>query len=246
MRAFSALVSLASYLSTLPPMRFDIITIFPGIFDSYMNESILKRAQGKKLIQIVVHDLRAYATDKHRKTDDRPFGGGPGMVMKVEPLVKAIAAVAKKTKKFEKETRVVFFAPGGKQFDEEYATKTAKKIKRIIMVCAHYEGMDDRVKKVVKDMGFKTEELSIGPYVLTGGELPAMVMVDALARKIGGVLGKEESLEESRHGIGVPAYTRPAEFVYKGKKYKVPPVLTSGDHKKIDAWRAQYGKKSVE
>lgn len=222
-------------------MRFDIITIFPEIFDSYFNESILKRAQEKKLIQIHVHDLRDFATDKHRKVDDRPFGGGPGMVMKVEPIVKAIAAVAKKTKKFEKETKVVFFAPGGKQIDDEYVAKTSKKAKRIIMVCAHYEGMDDRVKKVVKDMGFKVEELSIGPYVLTGGEIPAMVMVDTIIRKIPGVLGKEESLEESRHGVGVPAYTRPSEFVHKGKKYKVPPVLVSGDHKKIDAWRAEKG-----
>ena len=226
-------------------MRFDIITIFPHIFDSYLNESILKRAQEKKLIQIHVHDLRAYAIDKHHKTDDRPFGGGPGMVMKIEPLVKAIAAVAKKTKKFEKETKVIFFAPGGKQIDDVYANKTAGKVKRLILVCAHYEGMDERVKKIVKDMGFKTEELSIGPYVLTGGELPAMVLVDTLSRKIGGVLGKGESLEELRHGVGVPAYTRPSEFVFKGKKYKVPPVLVSGDHKKIDAWRAQYGKRTM-
>ena len=224
-------------------MRFDIITIFPEIFDSYFNESILKRAKERKAIQIYVHDLRDFATDRHRKVDDRPFGGGPGMVMKVEPLVKAIAAVAKKTKKFEKETRVVFFAPGGTQLDDVYANKTAKKIKRLILVCAHYEGMDERVKKVVKDLGFKAEELSIGPFVLTGGELPAMVMVDALARKIPGVLGKEESLEESRHGIGVPAYTRPGEFIYKKKKYSVPSVLLSGDHKKIDAWRAAKGKK---
>ncbi|EKD23982.1 MAG: hypothetical protein ACD_81C00135G0008 [uncultured bacterium] len=225
-------------------MRFDIITIFPNIFDSYFNESILKRAKEKKLLQIYVHDLRAYATDKHHKTDDRPFGGGPGMVMKVEPLVKAITAVAKKTKKFEKETRIIFFAPGGKLIDDEYANKTAKKVKRLILICAHYEGMDDRVKKIVKDLGFKSEELSIGPYVLTGGELPAMVMVDALARKLEGVLGKGESLEELRHGVGVPAFTRPSEFVHKGKKYKVPPILLSGDHKKIDEWRAQYGKKS--
>lgn len=224
-------------------MRFDIITIFPEIFDSYFGESILRRAQEKKLIQINVYDLRNFATDKHRKVDDRPFGGGPGMVMKVEPLVKAIAAVAKKTKKFDKETKVVFFAPGGKQIDDEYMNKTAKKCKRLIMICAHYEGMDERVKKVVKDMGFKIEELSIGPYVLTGGEIPAMVMVDALSRKIGGVLGKEESLEESRHGVGVPVYTRPSEFMYKKKGYKVPPVLMSGDHKKIEEWRKERGKR---
>lgn len=224
-------------------MRFDIITIFPEIFDSYLNESILKRAQEKKRIRIYVHDLRAYAADKHRKTDDRPFGGGPGMVMKPEPIVKAVAAVARKTNSFKKETKVVFFAPGGRQVDDAYMIKTAKKTKRLIVVCARYEGMDERVKKAVKDMGFKTEELSIGPYVLTGGELPAMVVVDALTRKIKGVLGKDESLEESRHGVGVPAYTRPADFAYKGKKYKVPPVLLSGDHKKIDAWRAAQGKK---
>lgn len=227
-------------------MRFDIITIFPEMFDSYFNESILKRAKEKKLIQIHIHNLREFATDKHHKTDDRPFGGGPGMVMKVEPIAKAIAAVVKKTKKFEKETKVIFFEPGGKLIDDAYANKTAKKYKRIIMVCAHYEGMDERVKKIVKDMGLKYEELSIGPYVLTGGELPAMVMVDALARKIGGVLGKEESLEETRYGVGVPSYTRPAEFVFKKKKYAVPPVLLSGNHKDIEAWRKERGSGAEE
>lgn len=222
-------------------MRFDIITIFPEIFDSYFNESIIKRAREKKHIQIYVHNLRDFAIDKHRKVDDRPFGGGPGMVMKVEPLVKAIAAVVKKTKKFEKETKVVFFAPGGRLLDDDYANKVAKKYKRLIMVCARYEGMDERVKKVVKDMGFKFEELSIGPYVLTGGDLPAMVVVDALSRKIAGVLGREESLEESRYGVGVPSYTRPGEFVFKKKKYKVPPILMSGKHKDIEEWRRERG-----
>ncbi len=225
-------------------MRFDVISIFPEMLNAYFGESILKRAREKKHIVIATHNLRDFATGKHRKVDDRPFGGGPGMVMKVEPVAKAVAAVVRKTKKYAaKETKVIFFAPAGKQIDEAYVLKTAKKYKRVIMVCAHYEGMDGRVPKVIKDMGFAVEEVSIGPYVLTGGELPAMVLVDAISRKIPGVLGKEESLEESRHGIGVPSYTRPSEFVHKGKKYAVPPVLLSGDHKKIDAWRDEKAKR---
>lgn len=208
-------------------MHFDIITIFPNMFDSYVNESIIKRAREKKRIDIRVHDLRTFTRDKHKKVDDRPFGGGPGMVLKVEPLVRAIAAIPKKKKYL-----IILCSAAGKQFSAPSAAAWAKKYDQIIMIAGRYEGVDERIKKI-----FKIQEVSIGPYVLTGGELPAMVIIDAVARHISGVLGKEESLEENRFGVGVPNFTRPDVFEWKKKKYHVPNVLVSGDHKQIEAWR---------
>ena len=233
-------------------MRFDIITIFPDIFDSYLNESILKRAQVKKLIQIKIHNLRDFTKDKHKKVDDRPYGGGPGMVIRVEPVVKAIASILNSkssNSKFKilnskqipnskfKKIKIILFTPTGKQFDNKIAHQLAKNYEHLILICGRYEGIDERVKKVILDLGFKVLNLSIGPYVLTGGELPAMVLIDAVARQIPGVLGKKESVEEKRLGVGVPVYTRPEIFIFKNKKYKVPKVLLSGDHKEIIAWR---------
>lgn len=213
-------------------IQFDIITIFPKIFSSYFSESMILRAQKKKLIKINVYDLRKWTTDKRKTVDDKPYGGGPGMVMKVEPLAKAL-----RTMKKSKKTKVVLFSAGGKQFDNKIAVDLAGKYNRLILICGHYEGVDERVKKIIKDLGFDFSEISIGPYVLTGGELPAMVLADSVARQIPGVLGKTESLEEKRLGIGVPVYTRPEIFILKGKKYVVPKVLLSGDHKKINEWR---------
>lgn len=225
-------------------LQFDIVTIFPKIFSSYFSESIVSRAQKKKLIKINVHDLRKWTKDKRKTVDDKPYGGGPGMVLKVEPIVKAL-----RTLKKNKKTKVILFSAGGKQFDNAAAADLAKKYDRLILLCGHYEGVDERVKKIIKDLGFEFSETSIGPYVLTGGELPAMVLADAVARQIPGVLGKTESLEEKRLGVGVPVYTRPEIFSaqggsafggkFKGKKYIVPKVLLSGDHKKIAAWRAR-------
>lgn len=225
-------------------MRFDIITIFPDIFDSYLNESILKRAQKNKKIKIKIHNLRDSAKDKHKKArptgwsfgrvDDRPFGGGPGMVFKVEPIVRAIQSL-----KLKKKTKVIIFSAGGKQFDEKMAQKLSKEA-QLTMICGRYEGIDERVKKVIHNSGFIIRELSVGPYVLTGGELAAMVLIDSISRKIPGVLGKEESLEEKRFGVGVPVYTRPAEFKYKGKKYIVPKILLSGHHKNLEEWRRKH------
>ena len=225
-------------------LKFDIVTIFPEIFSSYFSESIISRAQKKKLIKIDVHDLRKWTKDKRKTVDDKPYGGGPGMVLKVEPIVKALVALAKKqiSKKANKQI-VVLFSAGGKQFDNAAAAQLAKKYSRLILICGHYEGVDERVKKIIKDLGFEFSEISIGPYVLTGGELPAMVLADAVARQIPGVLGKIESLEEKRLGIGVPAYTRPEIFKFKNKKYVVPKVLLSGDHKKINEWRKSKLKK---
>lgn len=232
-------------------MRFDIITIFPDIFDSYLNESILKRGQKQNLIKIKIHNLRDFSKDKHRKVDDRPYGGGPGMVIKVEPLIKAINSILnfKQTLTLKnKKPKIILFSPAGEQFSNKIAAQLAKNSKHLILICGHYEGIDERIKKILHNSNFKPKEISIGPYVLTGGELPAMVLIDAVCRQIPGVLGKQESLEEKRLGIGVPTYTRPEIFVYnsshqtkfnsaKEKKYPVPKILLSGNPKEIAGWR---------
>lgn len=225
-------------------LQFDIITIFPKIFDSYFNESIIKRAQKNKLIKINVHNLRSWAADKHKKVDDKPYGGGAGMVLKIEPLAKAIVSILRISKsQFPiSKRKVILFSPAGKQFGNKTAIGWAKKYDNLVLICGRYEGVDERVKKVVKTIGLKIEEISVGPYVLTGGELPAMIVVDAVSRHVKGVLGKEESLEEKRFGIGVPVYTRPEAFVWKKKSYRVPKVLLSGNHKKIEEWRIKHKK----
>src|SRR3989338_2133712 len=200
-------------------MRFDIITIFPHIFDSYLNESMIKRARAKRLLDIRVHDLRKFSTDKHKKVDDRPYGGGPGMVIKLEPLVRALSSLKLKMK--SEKVKVILFSARGKEFKVKMAADWGKKNDRVLMIAGHYEGVDERIKKVVSDFGFRISDLSIGTYVLTGGELPALVVVDAVSRHIPGFLGKGESLEEKRHGVGVPVYTRPEIFRLKEKIYKV-------------------------
>src|SRR3989338_3106219 len=218
-------------------MRFDIITIFSEAFESYLNVSMMKRAQvarpirigrhpglkglgAKKLGEIRIHDLRKFARDKHRKVDDKPYGGGPGMVLKIESIIKAIESIFKTNSKFETrnskqirnskklklKTKIILFAAGGKQFDAKMAADFAKKYDRIIMIAGHYEGIDERIKSVIRDSKFIIQEVSIGPYVLTGGELPAMVVMDAVLRHVPGFLGKAESLEEKRYGVGVPTY----------------------------------------
>lgn len=208
-------------------ITFHIVTIFPGSLDSYLKESILKRAQESGKISIRCYDPRDYTADKHRKVDDRPYGGGPGMVMYAEPIIKAVEAA----KGGKKNVKVYLFSPAGTQFTNELAIKAAKKYKDIVLICGRYEGIDARVKKILK-----AEELTIGPYVLTGGELPAMVVVDAIARQIPGVLGHEESPEEKRVASS-ETYTRPEVLEYKGKKHRVPKVLLSGDHGKIEEWK---------
>ena len=216
-------------------MKFDIITIFPKIFDSYLNESILKRAQKNKLIEIKVYNLRDFTKDKHRKVDDRPFGGGPGMVIKIQPLVRAVEFLKSKIK--SQKSKIIIFSPTGKKFDNKMAAQMAEKYDNLILICGRYEGVDARVKKVIRNWKLEISEISIGDYVLTGGEIPAMVLIDSISRQIPGVLGKQESLEEKRGALGAAVYTRPEIFEYKGKKYKVPKILLSGDHKKIATWR---------
>ena len=226
-------------------MRFDIITIFPKAFDSYLSESILKRARQKKLVGVHIHNLRTFTKDKRKTVDDRPFGGGPGMILKIEPIIKAVESIFKakhKTQNTKHKVKIILLSASGKQFDAKMAVEFAKRYSNIILIAGHYEGIDARIKPALRALNCKLEEISIGPYVLTGGELPAMVVLDAISRHIHGVLGKAESLEEKRHGIGVPAYTRPEVIVWKGKKYRVPKVLLSGDHKKIEEWRKHHKK----
>jgi tRNA (guanine37-N1)-methyltransferase len=221
-------------------MKFNILTIFPEMFTSYLNESILGRAQKNKLIKFNILNIRDFTTDKHRKTDDSPFGGGPGMVMKVEPIFNALGTL-KKSK-----TRIILLSAKGKTFDATEA-KRLSKYKNLTFICGRYEGVDERVAKYLAD-----EEMSIGNYVLTGGELPAMVIVDAVSRFIPGVLGKAESLAEesfsfedaksyklkAKSSHEYPQYTRPEIFSpKKGVKWAVPKILLSGDHKKIEEWR---------
>lgn len=208
-------------------MQFDIITILPQMFNPYLGESILKRAQEEGAIDVRVHNLRGFTDDPHRTVDDAPYGGGPGMVLKIEPIARAIASILQ----FKVKRRVILFSARGKQFDAKMA-KRLSRYDQLILICGRYEGVDERVAHYVAD-----EEISIGPYVLTGGELAALVLIDAVARHIPGVLGKVESVEEKRYGIGTPAYTRPEVFQWQEKRYRVPKVLLSGDHKKIEEWR---------
>lgn len=214
-------------------MRFDIITIFPNIFDSYFNESILKRARKKRLIKIFVHNLRDFIKGARKQVDDSPYGGGPGMVLKAEPIYKVVEAMKRKAKS-AKRKRVILFSTRGKKFNSQIARRLGK-YDQLILICGRYEGVDERVAKHIAD-----EEISIGDYVLSGGELPAMVLVEAVSRHIPGVLGKYESLEEIKGSY--PVYTKPAEIkLIKKKKWKVPNILLSGDHKKIEEWRNKYG-----
>jgi tRNA (guanine37-N1)-methyltransferase len=214
-------------------MKIDFVSIFPKMFDAYFGESIMKRASEKRLIEVGAHDLRKWATGKHRKVDDRPFGGGPGMVMMVEPFAKALKALSQMKhgpRIMNHSTRKILMAASGKTFTHKDAVRLAK-CKHLIFLCPRYEGVDARIDK------FVDEKISIGDYVLTGGELPALVVADAVIRHIPGVLGKAESLAEESHTIpGVteyPQYTRPEVW----NKIKVPPILMSGDHRKIAEWR---------
>ncbi len=259
-------------------MKFDIITIFPQIFNSYFNESIIKRAQEKKLIKISIHDLRDLASDKRRTVDDKPFGGGPGMVLKVEPIFKAVSTLKKirgapakgwsapggkselRNSKFK--TRVILFSAKGKTMTQADVRRWAK-CGQLILICGRYEGVDERVAKHIAD-----EEISVGNYVLTGGEIPAMIMVDAVSRLLPGVLGRKESLGEesfdkclrttdyglqpkrnskavvgSRSAVDnnyleYPQYTRPESF----GEWRAPKVLLGGDHKKIKEWKEKHSK----
>ena len=211
-------------------MKFHILTIFPDIFrnNPYFEYSIVKRAIAAKKISVEAHDIRDWAEEPHRKTDDIPYGGGPGMVMKVGPIWEAVKAIRKKDRK----THVVLLSTRGKKLDAASAERLSK-CTSVVFICGRYEGVDERVAEHIAD-----EEMSIGDFVVAGGELPATVAIEAIARFVPGVLGKRESLESIKGSY--PGYTRPEIFdAGRGKKWRVPEVLLSGDHKKIDEWRAQ-------
>jgi tRNA (guanine37-N1)-methyltransferase len=220
-------------------MKFDIITIFPELVESYFDESILQRAQRQKLLKIKTHNPRDMARDKHKKVDDKPYGGGPGMLMMIEPLYKTLKKI-----KRAKQSKVILLDPAGRQFDQALAKKMAR-LDQLIFICGRYEGVDARLDK------FIDEKISIGPYVLSGGELAAMVITEAVARLIPGVLGKQASLREETHTrpgyVEYPQYTRPEVFTYrekgKLKKLSVPKVLLSGNHQQIKAWREKHRRK---
>ncbi|MBI2639218.1 tRNA (guanosine(37)-N1)-methyltransferase TrmD [Candidatus Peregrinibacteria bacterium] len=210
-------------------MVFDVLTIFPHLLDSYLEDSILWREQKKKIIKIRFHDIRAYSKDKHKKVDDTPYGGGAGMVMTPQPIFDCMKAAKRKNRR----APVIYLTPTGKLFDYKMAKRLAKK-PGLILLCGRYEGIDERIRKLCVD-----EEISIGNYVLTGGELPAMVIIDAITRLLPGALGDERSAHEDSFTEALngkkeyPHYTKPREF----QGLKVPPILLTGDHAKINAWR---------
>lgn len=221
-------------MSDSPALRIDVFTLFPGMFAGAFGESIIKRAQEKGLIEIAVHDIRDWTHDRHRTADDTPYGGGAGMVMKAPPIVEAVEAVLGDE---IRETHIAIMSAGGRRFSQPIAHELAQ-VKRIALVCGHYEGIDERVSELLH-----ADELSIGDYVLTGGELPAMVVTDTVIRLVPGVITEASILDESHAspesaGVEYPHYTRPAE--YRG--LVVPEILLSGHHARIDEWRREQAK----
>jgi tRNA (guanine37-N1)-methyltransferase len=207
-------------------MKIDVLTLFPGMFTGPLDESIIKRARKAGLLELSLFNLRDYAHDRHQTVDDRPFGGGPGMLLKPEPIFEAVEQLAGAN------TRVILLSPSGRTFNQNIAGDLAR-LDHMVLISGHYEGFDERVREKLAD-----DELSIGDYVLTNGALPAMVIVDAVTRLIPGVLGDAESAEDESFSRGLleyPQYTRPAEF----RGMKVPDVLLSGNHEEIARWRAE-------
>jgi len=205
-------------------MKIDVLTLFPAMFTGPLDESIVKRAREAGLLELKIHNLRDWTHDRHKTVDDRPFGGGPGMLLKVEPLFEAIESLQRES------TRVILLSPSGRKFDQATARELAQ-LDDLLLVCGSYEGFDERVRETLAD-----DELSIGDYVLTNGALPAMVVIDAVARLLPGVLGDDESSHDESFSHGLleyPQYTRPAEF----RGMKVPEVLLSGNHAEIEKWR---------
>lgn len=211
-------------------MKFDIITIFPDIFSGFLAESLISKAIAKRLISIRTHYLRKWTTDRHQTVDGKPYGGGPGLVMKVEPIAKAVRDI---TKKSTKKTRVILFSPRGRQMDQATVKRWAK-LDRLVFICGRYEGVDERVADHIAD-----EVISVGPYVLNGGEVAAMAAIEAVARLVPGFMHDAGSQTKEDH----PQFTKPEMFELNGKKFRVPKVLLSGNHAKIDAWRKKENKR---
>ena len=218
-------------MKKVSPKLFSVITLFPEVIETYAGASILGRAQKAGVIKVQAHQLRSFSKHKWNQVDFRPYGGGPGMVLEAESVVRAVEKVQGKGARGK--TKILFTSAGGKPFTNDYAKKLATRYNHVILICGRYEGVDARAVKILKG-----EEVSVGPYVLTGGEVPALAIIDATSRQIPGVLGKFDSLEESRiasHDV----YTRPEVLIHKKKKYRVPKVLLSGNHKEIDVWRTR-------
>jgi tRNA (guanine37-N1)-methyltransferase len=210
-------------------VKIDVLTLFPAMFAGPLDESIIKRARDAGLLDLQLHQLRDWTHDRHKTVDDRPFGGGPGMLLKPEPIFDAVESLRRE------KTRVVLMSPSGRQFNQAIARELAR-VDHLLLVTGHYEGFDERIREVLAD-----DELSIGDYVLTNGALPAMVVIDAVARLLPGVLGDDASSHDESFSVGMleyPQYTRPAEF----RGMKVPEVLVSGNHAEIAKWRAEQAK----
>ena len=211
-------------------MKIDVLTLFPGMFSGPLDDSIIKRARAEGLLDLAVHNLRDYTHDRHRTVDDKPFGGGPGMLLKPEPIFEAVEHLARD------QTRVILLSPAGRTLNQAIARELARQ-EHLLLVCGSYEGVDERVREALAD-----DELSIGDYVLTNGALPAMVIIEAVTRLLPGVLGDDQSSHDESFSGGLleyPQYTRPAEF----RGLKVPEVLLSGNHAEIAKWRAHQAKK---
>ncbi|HBW26785.1 MAG TPA: tRNA (guanosine(37)-N1)-methyltransferase TrmD [Hungateiclostridium thermocellum] len=214
-------------------MRFDVLTLFPEVFDAVLGESIIGRARKNNIIQINTINIRDFSTNKHRKVDDYPYGGGGGMVMMAQPIYDAYLSIAEK---LSYKPRVIYLSPQGRVLNQQIVKELSKE-NHLILLCGHYEGVDERIIEEIVD-----DEISIGDYVLTGGELPAMVLIDSVSRLIPGVLSSEESYSQESHYEGLleyPQYTRPYEFCNR----KVPDVLMSGHHENINRWRRQQSLK---
>lgn len=221
-------------------MNFHIISIFPELVFSYLSESILARAIKEKKIEVAFYNPRDFVRPTksqkmnpkpYLRVDDKPYGGGPGMVMEALPILQAVKKAKTKIKNPKAKIKVVFFSPSGKKFNTAYAKNISKKYTDIVLICGRYEGVDVRVKKILK-----AEDVSVGDFVLTGGEIPAMILIDSISRQIEGVLGNFDSREEERVASS-EVYTRPEVLDWEGRKYKVPKVLLSGNHKEIEEWR---------
>ena len=214
-------------------MKIDVLTLFPAMFAGPLDESIIKRARQKGLLDLKIHDLRDWTHDRHRTVDDRPFGGGPGMLMKPEPLFEAVESLRRE------KTRVILFSPSGRKFDQTIARELAQQ-EDLLFITGHYEGFDERVREALVD-----DALSVGDYVLTNGALPAMVVIDAVARLLPGVLGDDESSRDESFSHGLleyPQWTRPADF----RGMKVPEVLLNGNHAEIEKWRREQAKSKTK
>lgn len=220
-------------------MNFKIITIFPKIFDSYFSEGIIKRAQKQGIINIFSQDLREFTSDRHRTVDDTPYGGGAGMLMKIEPLYQAVKKLAPRA---NKKRKIVLLSAQGRRWNQQLAQEYSK-LNEVVFICGRYEGVDERIKEFIDD------EISIGDYVLTGGELGTMVMIDSITRLLPGALGNETSSQDESHSqVGIleyPQYTKPERFKAKGKNYDVPEILLSGNHQKIKEWREKHKKNTL-